>query len=74
MRNTLKQIASGYGYILYKRVARNGSSACAWVGGPAYGLYDHSTEDVKHVGDFDWETEAMRAFEDVASKRAHNRQ
>jgi hypothetical protein len=51
------------GSTLYKRVARNGSSAWAWVGGPAYVLVNG---DGSIVAEFDWESDAMAKARELA--------
>lgn len=55
MSNKLIEIAHNGDLKLYRRIARNGSSGWAWVGGPAYVIY----KGLALYREFDWESEAQ---------------
>ncbi len=67
MTTRLIEIARKGDMRLYKRVARNGSSAWAWIHGPAYVIY----QGLALYREFDWETDARLALNEDRTPPRH---
>lgn len=70
MKVHLVQIAKREDLTLYKRVASNGSSAPAWIGGcPPYVVY----RGLASYREFDWESDALAFVRDVCAQDERER-
>lgn len=67
MKNKLVEIGRKDDLRLYKRVARNGSSARAFVGGPPYVIY----QGLALYREFDWESDALAALNEDRTPVPH---